>query len=289
MGFTNLVRPKFQLWNCRTLAHRLLGTIALPFHEPEKRLPTVIVLGFYGSSETQLNRYSKLYNELGHKTLSYILPDPLIFEYDQISQEDITKKLLENLDMEEKVLIHSLSNNGFTLYQHLVKLLSKSNRIQGAILDSCPGPWHFTSNIGPKFADRAFKQDQNVFFPLVAYILLHKLRGDPWSQCFRGAYDVSKKLFPNWKAFSKKHLSPGHHMMYEKETFPLLFLYSKRDRLIPSTFIEGLIDIQISQSRPIFHHDFDTSGHVAHLKSHPEEYKRQVANFISECVAVSKL
>ena len=42
----------------------------------------VLLFGFAGSSMKQLEKHSKLYNNLGYKTLSCILPQQYIFRFD---------------------------------------------------------------------------------------------------------------------------------------------------------------------------------------------------------------
>ena len=88
----------------------------------------VILLGWFGAKESQLAKFSNLHNSLGRDTLQYTLPsspEPLLFTYDQSKQREIAERLAARVDDRSKVLIHSLSNNGFTMYQHLIKLLPR--------------------------------------------------------------------------------------------------------------------------------------------------------------------
>ena len=66
---------------------------------------------------------------------------------------------------------------------------------------------------------------------------------------------------------------------------PELFLYSDRDWLIPPHHIEDFIRCRRGQhGSTIEAHRFSDSAHVAHFRTHPEEYSLAVSEFIARSV-----
>ena len=64
--------------------------------------------------------------------------------------------------------------------------------------------------------------------------------------------------------------------------FPLLLLYSPMDYMIPASFVQLCGERQRARGRIVEEVNFETSGHVAHLKMHPEWYKEKVKCFVKE-------
>jgi hypothetical protein len=72
-------------------------------------------------------------------------------------------------------------------------------------------------------------------------------------------------------------------MLVETASWPLLFLYSDRDRMMPAAFVERVIEAQkaADSRRFIQAHNFRTSEHVSHFKDFPEDYKAQIKYFLT--------
>ena len=49
---------------------------------------------------------------------------------------------------------------------------------------------------------------------------------------------------------------------------------------MPWRYISNIADQQRKQGREVITHKFSSSGHVAHLKTHPEEYKETLRKFL---------
>ena len=67
---------------------------------------------------------------------------------------------------------------------------------------------------------------------------------------------------------------------HEKGDWPILFLYSKEDKLLSWKYLELVIKTKKSTDRRVESHLFDGSGHVAHFKRHPALYTQLVKTFI---------
>ena len=77
------------------------------------------MFGFAGSSFKQLEKHSSLYNSLGYRTLSCIVPHHYTFTFDMDSIIDCSNMVLESMAKErmERVVPVAFSNNGAILYQ----------------------------------------------------------------------------------------------------------------------------------------------------------------------------
>ena len=71
--------------------------------------------------------------------------------------------------------------------------------------------------------------------------------------------------------------------VHEKQTWPLLFIYSKNDKLVPWQYVDEVMHAQSQTGRPVISKLFDKSGpvgHVAHLKYRPIEYRESVQKLL---------
>ena len=97
----------------------------------------------------------------------------------------------------------------------------------------------------------------------------------------RKTWEVYKVARVNWERFKEAHKSPGHHMLEKDGEFPLLFLYSEKDKLIPARFMDALVERQRDEfGRMVRAKNFGASGHVAHFKNFPDEYEEEIVRFM---------
>ena len=59
--------------------------------------PTVILLGYAGSPKHHLTKFEDLYNNLGYRSISSIMPHKHIFEYDVASIRDCASQVLDKI------------------------------------------------------------------------------------------------------------------------------------------------------------------------------------------------
>ena len=92
--------------------------------------------------------------------------------------------------------------------------------------------------------------------------------------------------FKNYFKFGGAKHWPGPYLIYhEQEEWPLMFLYSKSDVMIPYLYISHVIDTKRKQnpSRIISSKLFDKSAHVAHFRKYPTEYSHELKIFLDKC------
>merc|ERR1719414_811631 len=114
----------------------------------------------------------------------------------------------------------------------------------------------------------------------VAYCAVNRANGMSVRDIVREASLQNRYLASN---LERHHDVPfvGSFLKYEdKGSWPTLFLASKKDRQIHWRYIKSVSEEQKRRGRRSSLHIFPSSGHVAHLKVHPEEYREIVASFM---------
>jgi len=245
--------------------------------------PTVILLGYAGSPKHHLTKFEDLYNNLGYRSISSIMPHKHIFEYDVASIRDCAIQVLDKIQENEadKIVIHAFSNNGIIMYQHLYNILQQQNKMdlfKGLILDSGPGPMSLRDN----YFKKNYKDNQTKSFLPIALYSVNAANKVPLSENIKQVKATLKVLGKNFAAYKNVPWTGAFLTHHEQGTWPLLLLYSKEDVLMPYTYLERMLEHQKSRNpdRQIISNKFVGSGHVAHYKKFPDQYVSLVQNFL---------
>ena len=102
----------------------------------------------------------------------------------------------------------------------------------------------------------------------------------------RDGFSIFPKSFKNYFRHDQAYDWAGPYLRYkESENWPLLFMYSKTDALMPYKYVQYLIGFKKEQnsSRKISSKLFEKSAHVAHMRKYPEEYKEEIKKFLDQC------
>ena len=160
----------------------------------------------------------------------------------------------------------------------------------GAIFDSCPGPLSTVPYITQRF-DKTSAYDIPFFFPFTLLPFTygyfhHTISKKSLSESIHKGLTMLPVSFWNYFKFGGAKHWPGVYLTrHEQEKWPLLFLYSKKDVMIPHLYISHVISTKRKQnpSRIISAKLFDNSAHTAHLRKYPEEYKNEIKQFLDKC------
>lgn len=256
---------------------------------------TAVVFGFGGSPKAQAEKIANVYTEKGHQAFYCILPQLLTFTYDIDAIRACAKQVITVLKENEveRVVTHSLSNNGSILYQQFVFLAKQEEglSIEGAVFDSAPGPLGW-QNIQKylrleKFDIGIEKWSPRWQSPLCLPLHLSGVDLANRKPLTTALSNVATQLRTLPRTWPKSRKVPwcGHYMKdHEAEIWPLLFIYAKNDRLLSWRFVEEVARCQEARGRQVLTTKFERSGkggHVAHLKYHPEEYNQAVMQLLS--------
>ena len=111
---------------------------------PVQQSTAAIVFGFAGSPKAQAEKIANVYTSKGHQAFYCVLPQLVTFTYDMEKIRNCAEHVIQVLKENgvERVVTHSLSNNGSILYQQFVHLVKQQEGlvIEGAVFDSAPGP-----------------------------------------------------------------------------------------------------------------------------------------------------
>jgi len=184
---------QFEVWS---------GSPTVSLSPPTTSRPSVLLFGFAGSKKHQLEKHSKLYNDLGFHTLYCILPLQHLFHYDIHRIRDCANWVLDAAAREgmEKVVCHAFSNNGAALYQQFTHLVAAQGdvNIAGAVFDSAPGPLHMLDYLFPykKTKDHGIQQ------PLIrlAYAVVNKVNGASISEILSASRKQKSDLERTWQS-----------------------------------------------------------------------------------------
>jgi len=249
---------------------------------PPSSPPSVLLFGFAGSKKHQLEKHSKLYNELGYRTLYCILPLQHLFHYDVHRIRDCAHWVLDSAMRErmERVVCHSFSNNGAALYQQLTHVVAQQGdvSIAGAVFDSAPGPLHLIDTLFPYRQTK----DLGIQKPLIqlAYCMVNNVNGASFSEILSASKLQRSDLQRTWPLHSQVPWCGSFIKYHDNNSWPTLFLASKKDRQIPWSYVDSVVKEQERRGRKTKLFLFPNSGHVAHLKVHPDLYKQEVSAFL---------
>ncbi|XP_059357658.1 transmembrane protein 53 [Carassius carassius] len=246
--------------------------------------PVVILLGWAGSRDKHLAKYSSIYNEQGCVTLHYTAPLKTVFISEPLGYKELrstAQKLLELLfDYEVEnnpVFFHVFSNGGFMLYRYIVELLHSNNHfstlcVVGTVVDSAPGSQNvigalraLKTTLGPKV---------NV---LLQYFLLALFAV--------AVFLLRMVLYPVTKYFHKNHYDA---MMEHPAPWPQMYLYSRSDRVIRYRDVEKMVKVLREKGLTVESFDFITPAHVSLYRDCPEDYSSRCRTFLTHCMSSSE-
>jgi len=253
--------------------------------------PTILVFGFAGSTKSRALKPSQVYNKLGYPTLTCVLPLEHLFHYDVENIKKCAREVIEKVENEEvtDVVFHCLSNNGGALYQQVsqeIERLQKPINIRAAVFDSAPGPGTMIQNtLGfcafalPGVEKLRWQNSKYMLTP--AYAMVCYSNGKSVKEIIPLVLEQVRCFRQNWKK-NKDVPWVGPYMMFcEKKTWPLLFLFSKKDKLMSWRYVQ-LVATKQSKLRRVETFLFPDSGHVAHLKVHPQLFTKTVDLFLKQ-------
>merc|ERR1711892_272469 len=170
-----------------------------------------------------------------------------------------------------------------------------SLKIKGAVFDSSPRPLGIQNIQKYLDIDGIQKYRPSRQTPLLLpfhHFGVNMANRVPIAQTLPEILDQLRFLKNNWK--HNKHVPwIGAYMMeHERESWPLLFIYSKNDKLLKWRYVDEVVRVQTLTGRPVLSKMFNKSGsagHVAHLKYRPMEYREMVQRLLEIVQTVSKI
>jgi Eukaryotic protein of unknown function (DUF829). len=261
-------------------------------------LPLVILAGWLGCQPKSLDRYAKLYEEIGGgcTVIRKIASAPSIvmaatstgknrqfnnMHGDIMTMEDFAKDVLDEITIIpcSFILFHGFSNGGCFLWESIRGLLqtdpkyeSAKSKFRGIVFDSSPA---YYSGYDELFQN-AFKFCSSDDQVKIQRYIKEREASEGIDVFMRSSKTRSQYYWENMKNCD----------------FPLQSLYicSKDDKLTPFEELYELIQYRVTTlgSDRIWYIVFENSPHCRHILNHPKEYKDIVSVFLKNCLTKSR-
>jgi len=223
------------------------------------------------------------------------MPMEIAFTFDQTLQSELAQQCLDRVAKQntgKNIVIHSFSDNGFSFYKHLSILLKDNQydlKLCATIMDSNPGPLSIRPYLAQSLGSYSL-HDTSHFYPFTYLVGTYGYFQYTINKVsLLSSISHALRIFPRSVKNYRKHNGPldwaGPYMRHvENESWPLLFIYSKTDKLMPHTYVSLLIDAKKKQnpSRHINSKLFEEAQHVSIMMKHPEEYQTTLVQFFSQ-------
>lgn len=235
----------------------------------EENNKIVLLFGWFGSTHKNLSKYSQYYKKLGFTTVQFTPSNFDITNTDHYiikmkSIIHILEKTFHLTKLKPNLYIHVFSNHGLKNYLALLDIIEEDQYkhinilIKGVIKDSCP------VNITPRASATAVTAHyKNPIYLWIGYSFFYIIF---W-------------IFLTMRSFFAKPIndSIGIYKLKKKVDHPSLFIYSVQDSITDHLFLEDFIQ---EKKGDIYTKKFHHSKHVSHYLSFPEEYEKEIQQFV---------
>ncbi|KAJ3694544.1 hypothetical protein LUZ60_010024 [Juncus effusus] len=282
-----------------------------PIFSEKDSVLTVVLLGWLGARQKHLRKYAEMYNSKGIRSVRFVVPAKELLGIDLGSRveakiKELAKEIEDWCSVKEKdgrernLMFHTFSNTGWLAYGVILDSLKSrediKNKIRGCIIDSGP-----CAEINPQvwaagFSAALLRKQNNSIPPLPNQNTEDSKPDANFTRNYENGirpsiaetfllsilcrfFELTLKL-PDINRKLSKYISI---LMNEQPACPQLYLYSKADKVIPSSYIEEFIEKQKKFGRTVYAHDFVFSPHVDHFRTYPRQYISKVDEFLNVC------
>mmetsp|Transcript_20636 Transcript_20636/g.65851 ORF Transcript_20636/g.65851 Transcript_20636/m.65851 type:complete len:261 (-) Transcript_20636:2505-3287(-) len=259
----------------------------------------MVVLGWWMSKPAHVHKYAQLFGQ--HTGVRAVVQETMTTEElllrplrDKAARRVIRhiakarRKVAEEDGEAPRIVFHAFSNNGALLFQSVQSQLphDMSSAVAGTVFDSCPGDLTLNVWVGavrdaplsPAVTSAAGGAG------ILGFLALRLAVGSTvtFAKLVAAGLIGSKVLE---YAITKRY---HDEFVGVPLRCPQLFLFSNEDTLVSSARVEDLARRRQEAGVPnVRLHRFNGSGHVAHFREHPEEYRDVVFGFLDTMCAGS--
>jgi Eukaryotic protein of unknown function (DUF829) len=240
----------------------------------------VIVFGWFGGAHRSVSKYTQLYNDRGYSTIQTCGERISVHK----TEADMTQlaRLLDSTFESNKpdVIIHVLSNTGLMYYSAFCRAIEKDNDLKiwrtyiaGVIVDCAPAD---TGNVaGASMALSYVAGTWKLGRFIIGWLLF--------------LIFSLLKLIRVWDCFHSNARYAGHLLSFAVHKYvPVMFLYSKKDAICPSAYIDTIVKQLKHDNDLVSSHCYDTGAHVDLLRTHLADYRDRVDTFLDTALDKSK-
>ena len=172
-----------------------------------------------------------------------------------------------------RLLFHSFSNTGWFCYGAILEgILQRGQEIfssiAGVVVDSAPHP-----TVSPRIWARG----------LLGAVMPH--RDVDKENALQRVSTMLEKFFALYMAGQPgKRLKELAAVLRQEQKFPQLYIYSHKDKVIPSSSVESFMRQQKKLGRMCRALCFEDTPHVDHFRHHQKMYTQQLKRFLNACM-----
>ncbi|XP_014665224.1 PREDICTED: transmembrane protein 53-like [Priapulus caudatus] len=244
----------------------------------------VILLGWAGSSDKHLAKYSAIYERRRCITIRYTLSMELLM-FTPHKVRTLAERVIElvaDLALDDNpIILHLFSNGGGAVYREIAAILHETSpprlRVVGCVLDSSPGD--STSAFGVRAGVRAAYAGVDAtgtltrcLYACAALVLLLLVQLAGFLARLVGAAPPARTTYYD-------------AMKNDASRWPQLFLYSRADELIDHRAVTAVVERRRELGVPVRAVCWEDSPHVRHLVAHREAYVNAVYQFTQACLS----
>ena len=271
---------------------KLLTTIKDRSHENYAKLresiPVVLLLGWTGGKDQHLKKYADTYSSLGFHTIRFSPSDYTTFldEHTKFTFELLRLMKNEYNLTKNPILVQTFSNAcGFIIYQHLINILRKVYDNQ--TIKYSEEYDFFEANHRGFIADSGFGWATKYFDFIngISNLIEPQVKFKPLR------FLIATVIITTFNGYRLMHLGNDYFtntfktILSDTRPIPMLFLYSKADKLISSVEISKFIE----QKRHLFPNVYiksvvyDDADHVLLYAKYPQDYLKNIIEHIHVC------
>ncbi|KAE8716828.1 dihydroorotate dehydrogenase (quinone) [Hibiscus syriacus] len=272
-----------------------------------KSRTVVVLLGWLGSKQKHLKRYSDWYTSRGYHVITFTLPMVDIIGYQAGGKAEqnvdmLVHHLADWLEEEQgkNLVFHTFSNTGWLMYGAILEKFQKEDpslmeRIRGCIVDSAPvaapDPQVWASGFSAAFlkkhsvATKGFASSSES--DMGASVGKSEVSQPQPAVTEAALLLVLEKFFDvvlNLPGVKRRLSDVLGLLSYGQPTCPQLYIYSSADRVIPADSVESFIEKQKRSGREVRACNFVSTPHVDHFRNDPNLYTSQLSHFLEDCV-----
>ena len=232
-----------------------------------------LMMGWIGSNIRSLRHFAPVYTSLGIPVLCCA---PSLWSVWLTSQGNkITSRILqtldEGIDESSSLILHIFSGAGYVVFPKLSEEASKESLLTRKLIPTCTvfdsGPTDFSFKSGTSGAKLKYKQGGYNFISYVS------------------ANTVGTAI--NLLIGARKRSERKQALRSKLFDIPQLYLHSDNDPVCPPEWVAGVMGEQRALGREVGERCWGDASHVRLLRDHPQEYAREVADFLKKCGVVS--
>ena len=270
---------------------KLLKTLAADHSDYQKlreTIPVILLLGWTGAKDPHLKKYADIYSSMGYHTIRFSPSDYTSFldEHKKFTYEMLQLMKNDYNMTKNPILVHTFSNAcGFILYHNLINVMNKVYDDKSMVYSKEYD--FFEKNEKGLIADSGFGWPNNIFDLTVGIynLLENQVKIKPIRMV------IATSVVALYNAYRLVHLGNDYFanafrtILNDKRPLPILFMYSKIDKLISSTEIARFIakKRQLFPSQYIKSVVYEDAEHVLLYAKYPDDYLKNIIEHIGVC------